>query len=69
LTSGLPLSAAEFVANVTGQATDAFQRIIYETDTGNLWFDVDGLGGTGRVQFGNLVGGLSVTSADFFVLA
>ncbi|MBC7737379.1 MAG: M10 family metallopeptidase C-terminal domain-containing protein [Candidatus Saccharibacteria bacterium] len=68
LTRGLTLSAAKFAANVTGQATDAFQRITFETDTGNLWFDVDGLGGAARVQFGDLAGGLAVANADFFVL-
>ena len=68
LTSGLTLSAAAFAANVTRQATDAFQRIIYETDTGNLWFDADGQGGAARVQFGDLAGGLAVANAGFFVL-
>ena len=69
LTSGFALSASQFVANASGQAADALQRIIYETGSGNLWFDADGIGGATRVQFADLVGGLGMTSADFFVIA
>ena len=68
LTSGMTLEAAAFAANATGQATDALQRIIYETGSGKIWFDADGVGGTGRILFGDLAGGLAVTNADFFVI-
>ena len=33
-----------FVANTTGLAEAADDRFIYETDTGNLYFDSDGNG-------------------------
>ena len=62
------LTAAVFVANVTGLAADASDRIIYETGTGNLYFDADGTGVGARVQFAVLNSGLAVTSADFFVI-
>ena len=62
------LTAAAFVANATGQAADALDRIIYETDTGNLFFDADGTGSGARVQFAVLNPGLALTNADFFVI-
>ena len=63
------LTAAEFVANATGLAGDLSDRIIYETDTGFLWFDRDGTGAAfAGVQFADLSSGLAVTSADFFVI-
>jgi len=61
------LAASAFAANLTGQAATASDRIIYETDTGRLFFDSDGVGGTARVQFATLSTGLALTNADFFV--
>ena len=43
LTAGV-LAGTAFAANLTGQATTAAHRIIYESDTGALWFDRDGSG-------------------------
>jgi serralysin len=42
-------------------------RIIYETDTGRLFFDADGNGAAAKVQFATIGANLAVTSADFFV--
>ena len=61
------LSASAFAANAAGQAATGTDRIIYETDTGRLYYDADGLGGTGRVQFGMMTAGLALANADFFV--
>ncbi len=61
------LAAAAFVANATGLAADASHRIIYETDTGNVFFDADGNGAGARVLFATLNPNLAVTNADFFV--
>ncbi|MDZ4310850.1 MAG: hypothetical protein U1A24_09905 [Cypionkella sp.] len=61
------LSADAFAANATGDASDALQRIIYETNTGNVWFDADGLGGVDRVLFATLTPELALTNADFLV--
>lgn len=47
--------------------TDAFDRIMYETDTGRLYFDADGSGAGACVQFATLAANLALTSADFFV--
>ncbi|ABN79252.1 Calx-beta domain-containing protein [Cereibacter sphaeroides] len=68
---GLPAGAlrgAAFASNLSGQATDAADRILYERDTGALWFDADGTGGGARVQIATLSAGLGLTAADFFVI-
>jgi len=62
------LSAAQFVANTTGVAANANQHIIYETDTGNLYYDSNGNGAGGSVLFAQLNPGLSLTSADFVII-
>jgi len=61
------LSPTAFVANDTGLATTANDRIIYETDSGRLYYDSDGLGGAGRQQFAKLDVYLALTNADFLV--
>ena len=51
-------------------AADAATRIVFDTNTGNLYYDVDGVGGAAAVQFATLHGiGLNAIGADsFFVL-
>ena len=65
LTTGM-LGGAAFAANLTGAATDALDRIIYETDTGRVYFDADGNGAIASVHFATLTANLAVTNADFF---
>jgi Ca2+-binding RTX toxin-like protein len=67
LTQGSFISEDQFAANTSGFATAADQRIIYETDTGNLYFDADGNGSGGRKQFGIVSTDLALTNDDFFV--
>lgn len=73
LSSGA-LSAAAFTANTTGDATAASQHIIFETDTGALFYDADGVGAGAKVQFatltlGGIVGGVAAVDAtDFFIV-
>jgi Ca2+-binding RTX toxin-like protein len=62
------LSSSAFIANTSGMAADSSDRIIYESDTGALYYDRDGSGSAGRVQFATLDTGLNLTSADFFVI-
>ena len=62
------LSAAVFVKNTSGTAADASDRIIYETDTGKLFFDRDGTGAIAKVHFATIGTGHAVTNADFFVV-
>jgi hypothetical protein len=61
------LAASAFTANTTGLAATASDRIIYETDTGRLYFDSDGKGGAAHIQFATLGADLALTNTDFFV--
>ncbi|RJG40803.1 calcium-binding protein [Mesorhizobium sp. DCY119] len=65
--TGTP-TAAQFVKNASGTATDANDRIIYETDTGKLFYDSNGSAAGGQVQFAKLAAGLALTSSDFFIV-
>ncbi len=60
--------SSAFVANRSGTARSAEDRILYETDTGRLFFDADGTGDAARIHFATLSVGLTLTGADFLVL-
>ncbi|WP_438752411.1 calcium-binding protein [Pararhizobium sp. O133] len=62
------MSAAQFSANAAGVAKDASDRIIYETDTGKLFYDSNGSASGGAVQFAQLSKGLALTAADFYII-
>nr|WP_237684287.1 calcium-binding protein [Pseudaminobacter soli] len=68
LTATGTLAAAAFRANTTGRAGDASDRIIYEADTGKLFYDADGAGAAAGVHFATLTANLSLTNADFVVI-
>ncbi|MBS3652177.1 M10 family metallopeptidase C-terminal domain-containing protein [Pseudaminobacter sp. 19-2017] len=68
LTQTGTVAASAFWKNATGLAHDASDRIIYETDTGRLYYDADGTGAGGRVLFADLAAGLNITNADFVVV-
>ncbi|BCH32022.1 hypothetical protein MesoLjLc_39520 [Mesorhizobium sp. L-8-10] len=61
------LAAAKFWKSTTGLAHDADDRIIYETDTGKLFYDANGNGSGGAVHFATLAPNLALTNADFVV--
>ncbi len=61
------ISATQFVANKTGLATDKLDRIIYETDTGNILYDADGTGAGKAIHFATVTAGLSFSVADFII--
>ena len=61
------LSADAFAINSSGNATASSHRIIYEADTGELYFDKDGSGSAAKVRFATLGTNLSLTNADFLV--
>ncbi len=53
----------------TGSAAhDADDRIIYDSATGDVWYDADGTGATAAVKFAVLSTGLAITNADFAVI-
>lgn len=62
------LAAAALQINATGLAAQADDRIIYNSATGDLFYDSDGLGGAGGVLFANLSGAPTLTAADFVVI-
>lgn len=62
------LAASAFAANSSGLAGDASDRVIYEFDTGKLFFDADGNGAGARIQFATVAIGLGLTAADFVVI-
>jgi Ca2+-binding RTX toxin-like protein len=62
------LKAAAFEKNLTGKAEDASDRIIYESDTGKLFYDPDGSGSAAGVHFATVGKKLAMTHKDFFIL-
>jgi Ca2+-binding RTX toxin-like protein len=65
LTAGDIISAAQFLIGTA--ATTASHRFIYNSTSGTLFFDRDGAGGVGAVQFATLSAGLALTHEDIFV--
>lgn len=61
------LTAAQFAANISGTAQDADDRIVYETDTGKLFYDSNGNAAGGSVQFATISPGLALTNANFVI--
>ena len=61
------LTSAAFSINTSGSATDTLDRVIYESDTGRLYFDSDGTRAAAKVHFATLSAGLAMTNSDFFV--
>jgi serralysin len=61
------LSASAFV--VGARAADASDRIIYTSSTGALYYDADGSGAGGMVQFATLSRNLALTASDFILVA
>ena len=66
-TLGATFTAADFVANATGAITNAAQNIIYNTATGALFYDADGITG-GSIQFATLTGNPTLTFSDFSMI-
>jgi Ca2+-binding RTX toxin-like protein len=62
------LSADQFAANASGTAQDANDRIIYEIDTGKLFYDSNGSAAGGAVQFAKLSSGLALTANNFSIV-
>ncbi|MBD2003422.1 MULTISPECIES: calcium-binding protein [Cyanophyceae] len=65
LTVGAAITASQF--RIGASAGDAGDRFIYNSTTGGLFFDKDGIGGTAQVQFATVSTGLAMTNADIVV--
>ncbi len=68
LTAVGTLSAAALKANATGTATDADDRIVYNTATGVLTYDFNGNIAGGITQFAVLSTKPVISAADFVVI-
>ncbi|WP_442580620.1 beta strand repeat-containing protein [Mesorhizobium sp. ASY16-5R] len=62
------LGAGMFSANASGLAQDADDRIVYDTDSGALFYDADGVGGSAGIQFATLLGAPGIDASDFVVV-
>ncbi|MDQ0322839.1 Ca2+-binding RTX toxin-like protein [Pararhizobium capsulatum DSM 1112] len=62
------LASGAFASNSTGFAGDSSDRIIYEKDTGELYYDANGSGTGGGIHFATLSANLTLTNADFLVI-
>jgi Ca2+-binding RTX toxin-like protein len=62
------LGAGNFVANASGAAVDANDFIVYETDTGRVFYDADGSGAGAAVVIAVVGTGSALTAADFTLI-
>lgn len=62
------LKGKAFYKSADGLAHDGSDRIIYETDTGKLFYDEDGTGDAMAVQFAVLRGAPDLGRADFVIV-
>ena len=60
------LSASRFATGAA--AHDSNDRIIYDSSTGNIFYDADGSGGGGQILFAQVAAGTALTNADFLVV-
>ena len=63
--AGNTLHAKEFHLGAT--ATAAEHRILYDAGSGAVFYDADGNGGAGAVQFAQITAGLALTETDVFI--
>lgn len=61
------MSSGQFYASTSGKAHDANDRVLYNKQTGDLFYDSDGNGKGAAVRFASADDGLKITSADFFL--
>jgi Ca2+-binding RTX toxin-like protein len=62
------LASNAFLSNTTGIAADAFDRLIYNTTNGALYFDSNGTGLGGRVLMAFLPTGLNMANTEFAIV-
>ena len=67
-TKGVLKEAAFYAASGATSGHDQGDRIVYDTATGALYFDADGIGGTSAVQIALLEGHPTLTYQDIFIV-
>ncbi len=60
------LGAGKF--HIGGEATSAEHRVIYDDDTGDMYFDADGSGGIVAIKFATLDAGLKLSHDNLVVI-
>lgn len=63
-----PLGLTAFHKSAAGFSQDAQDRIIYDTDSGALFYDADGSGEGEAIQFAQLKSGLDLSADDFVII-
>ena len=64
---GFGAGDARFAANATGTAQDASDRVIFNTSSGQLWYDPDGNGAAARELIATLQAGATLVATDITV--
>ncbi len=59
---------ARFAANATGTAQDSSDRVVYNTATGELWYDADGVGSGAALLIATLQGAPALAATDIEVV-
>jgi Ca2+-binding RTX toxin-like protein len=62
------LALGAFFESAAGVARDADDRIVYDTDSGALFYDADGTGVTAAIQFARLDANLNLSASDFTII-
>ncbi|RDI62014.1 calcium-binding protein [Microvirga subterranea] len=62
------LKASAFWTNTTGKAHDKDDRVIYDKDSGVLYYDADGSGKGAAVAFATISKNLALTNKDFYIV-
>lgn len=62
------LDSSSFLANTTGMAETGIDRIIFNTQSGSVYFDSDGTGSAARVHLFDVNAGTSLSYADFILM-
>jgi Ca2+-binding RTX toxin-like protein len=63
-----PVDEDQFVKNLSGKAVTADNHLIFEKDTGKIYYDSDGLGGAAGVVIAQLGDHQKIGSEDFLVI-
>lgn len=62
------ISASNFVANTSGVALDADDFLVYDTDSGNLYYDANGGSAGGSVLIAHFEGNPDLTYRNFLIV-
>jgi Ca2+-binding RTX toxin-like protein len=65
---GFSAGDARFAANASGTAQDASDRVVYNTASGELWYDADGNGAGARQLIATLEGAPVLAATDIVVI-